>query len=401
MKLLGLLILGAVILPAPAPAEAPKQISVYGRVVDDSNEPVFGAVVELGAAATSTDDSGSFVLRGVPSGRHEIVAIHAGLATKTELLISGGRPVEIWLYLPSSKAPEATLLGTPVRLLTSPGWNKSVGSHPSGDMVALEVLDTDTLGFDLVAFDMRRQLRSLLLQTAEDDGAASFSPDGDMVAFRSLNEEGRSRVWIKDLVDDYRPPKEISTGDSPSWTLDGRHIVYARHYLGDWDVYRSPVTLPGLPGVWLRDNLTENPANDRDPSVGELDGREIVLFVSDRSGSWEVWILDAKTQDVTQLTHLEGLHGSARGPVLSPDSRHIAFWEDSSPPRVWLMAADGSAATPLALGARPEWRRSRGSDRDLFFSSQRSGAWQIYLTTVPAKLAPDAIDVPPIPAIPR
>ena len=66
--------------------------------------------------------------------------------------------------------------------------------------------------------------------------------------------------------------------------------------------------------------LTDNPAEDRDPSWSP-DGTQIV-FASDRDGDFELYTMSASGGEVTQLTDTED---DEAWPVWSPDAERIAF----------------------------------------------------------------------------
>jgi Tol biopolymer transport system component len=68
---------------------------------------------------------------------------------------------------------------------------------------------------------------------------------------------------------------------------------------------------------------------------------ERIVFISDRTGNPEVWIMDRSGADQTQLTNTSDIE---RSPKLSPGGSEIAFERTTPPsgPRVWVMNADGT-----------------------------------------------------------
>ncbi|MEA3230356.1 MAG: hypothetical protein U9Q05_01190, partial [Thermodesulfobacteriota bacterium] len=61
-------------------------------------------------------------------------------------------------------------------------------------------------------------------------------------------------------------------------------------------------------------------AEDIDPSWSP-DGKKIV-FSSNRTGNFDIWVLDLKADRLTQLTHHSG---DDKSPVWSPNGKYIYF----------------------------------------------------------------------------
>jgi len=147
-----------------------------------------------------------------------------------------------------------------------------------------------------------------------------------------------------------------------------------------------------------------------------------IAFVSDRTGSPEIWMMDWNGMNQTQLTKHNSI---ALGPTWSPDGRHIAFtsylrgepaiflltpsegylkllWDqggvNSSPAfspdgqeiafassiegnvDIWVINTDGGEArrltTARAIDTQPSWAPN---GRQIIFTSARSGSPQIYM----------------------
>ncbi|MCZ7357300.1 MAG: hypothetical protein O8C66_09630 [Candidatus Methanoperedens sp.] len=94
--------------------------------------------------------------------------------------------------------------------------------------------------------------------------------------------------------------------------------------------------------------LTTNPANDNN-GVWSPDGKKIA-FVSDRSGTDEIWVMNANGSGQTKLTNL----GTAEKPAWSPNGNEIAFYT-TNPYNIWKVSADGSVVSQLTNTAADEY----------------------------------------------
>jgi len=165
---------------------------------------------------------------------------------------------------------------------------------------------------------------------------------------------------------------------NPSFSLDGRWIVFTSERFGSADIFRVHPDGSGL------ERLTDSPAFD---DQGELspDGR-MVAFVSTRDGGTaNIWLLDTRTKDATNLTNN---HAGNFRPRWSPDGRWIAFssdrdthpgryirangaaaWELMQTTAIYIVHPDGSGLkrlTPLDQDAgSPQW--SRDGRRIVFY----------------------------------
>ncbi len=107
------------------------------------------------------------------------------------------------------------------------------------------------------------------------------------------------------------------------------------------------------------------------------DGERIV-FCSDRSGTWELWLCRSDGSNPVQLTSLGGpLNGF---PAWCPDGSQIAF--DSNLRGSWdiyVIKSEGGAprslTTDASLEAKPSWSKD---GRWIYFCSDRTGSRQIW-----------------------
>ena len=119
---------------------------------------------------------------------------------------------------------------------------------------------------------------------------------------------------------------------------DGQWLVYRRHGPG------GSILVNRVDGTSRRQLLRDEFRN-RGPRWSP-DGNKIA-FYSDRTGSYEIWIMDSDGSGLEQVTDSPGR--STRSPVWSPDGRSLAYVVD----------AEQSAVYVLDLGRRRDERNPR------------------------------------------
>jgi serine/threonine protein kinase len=105
-------------------------------------------------------------------------------------------------------------------------------SGRSGD--ALEIWTADADGSHLV---------QLTTAIGRAQGSPRWSPDGRLIAFDSLNQKGRSLIYVVDS--NGGTPRCVSSGMSndalPSWSRDGKWIYFASNRTHRYEVWRVPM----------------------------------------------------------------------------------------------------------------------------------------------------------------
>ena len=104
---------------------------------------------------------------------------------------------------------------------------------------------------------------------------------------------------------------------NPSFSFDGRWVVFTSERGGSADIYRAHPDGSGL------ERLTDDPAFD-DQAAPSPDGTTIA-FVSSRGGNADIWLLDLRTHQLRNVTSHPA--GDFR-PAWSPDGRRLAFSSD-------------------------------------------------------------------------
>lgn len=308
---------------------------------------------------------------------------------------SGGSPGESIVFPAKGLSGNPDLFavnadGSGLRNLTQePGVDLHPSYSPDGSRIVFEssrspnrniqvfVMDADGGGLEQLTFD--------------EDGIAifpSWSPDGTQIAFMRAegNRSGEQTLWVMDA--DGSNQRSLGPGRGGAmWSSDGTRLLMnsevvavdgsgrATLRLGPEDSwlhgeesYWSPdesqivfVTddraLPGGPhnaasDLWLMDAdgsnvraLTSAPGRDWRPRWSP-DGERIV-FVSDRDGDEEVYLLDIALGTQTRLTEVNGIDG---GVIWSADGEQIFFMSRRDGDfGLYAMSADGSNQHVLTI----------------------------------------------------
>ena len=137
---------------------------------------------------------------------------------------------------------------------------------------------------------------------------------------------------------------------------DGRTIVF--------DLLGDLYTMPAAGGHARK--LTSGTALNRQPRFAP-DGRHLA-FVSDRSGSQNLWIADANGRHPRQISNLHGyVYGAVTSPAWSPDGRTIVVAQQLGASRVGAVGASRVDRWLLAsydlAGGQMRWISDTASDR--------------------------------------
>jgi len=293
--------------------------------------------------------------------------------------------------------------------------------HPDGRWIASTTRAREGAQRRVVLLDASDGTPKPLDLPAADYRAPTFSPDGERLAVIRSEGNETAEIAIVSLGPDLSPvaPPRRVTGDRRSitgvaWTPDGESIVFSSNRSGAYGLWRVPVR--GGEPTWLG-----SPADVHAPVVGpdgavvyeqwslDLNVWEIDLvdraerserpllrstrmdlypafspagdrlaFVSDRTGTVEVWTADARGGDPVRRSHLGSWF--ARLPRWSPDGRRIAFeaYVDGHAD-VWVIDRLGEPARRLTSGTgdevAPSWSRD---GRWIYFGADRDDGWQVY-----------------------
>jgi Tol biopolymer transport system component/DNA-binding winged helix-turn-helix (wHTH) protein len=254
------------------------------------------------------------------------------------------------------------------------------------------------------------------------DSWATFSPNGASVAFRREHSASRHDVMVI-AADGSSEPRRLTDDRwgrlrGVAWSSDGKSLIYSSNRTGRFSLWRvaleggTPQPVP-VHDTWVtqpsiarergnmiyrtfRDSVDiwELPLDDDGQAMGEPTRRvastrserhpawsprsDTITFVSDRSGTTEIW---SGHRDGTSLRrHTEFLGPLPAAPNWSPDGKSIVF--DAAVDGhadLWIVGQDSRRPT--------RWTASTSEDRNavfshdgatIYFASDRSGRWEIW-----------------------
>jgi Tol biopolymer transport system component len=202
----------------------------------------------------------------------------------------------------------------------------------------------------------------------QSDRAPDLSPDGQTIAFFHADVAPIwGDIWIIPAAGGQarRLTFDSCEGGWPSWTPDGRSIVFSSARAGSLTLWRVPAT-GGTPAP-----LTTGAGEDTDPDIS-TDGATL-LYGTQRK-SWSLVLFDPATGQEKEVL-------SRRAPIVSsmfsPSGDRIAFFQPAAPSvHLHVVSADGRDVRQVTHGE---------GEHNVFPAWSGDGAWLYYYRLLPSK----------------
>lgn len=316
----------------------------------------------------------------------------------------------------------AALGGIP-RKLSSCGIHSAffLDWSPDGEHLVYSERDEASRAYQMTLLNVETLEQQTIVEPPADaigDMQAVFSPDGQSVAFYRRYALGFDDVFTISLADQslIQITTDLRFIGGVDWANDGERLFFSSNRDGGfklWEVAATggtPAWLasigaydPGKPRTGIHDdelayvewfydtNIWLHPLEgnaepirhiastrwDQQPQFSP-DGSRIA-FVSNRSGSNEIWVLQADATRLMRLTHFNE-QGHVGFPRWSPDGQEIVFEvRHAGMSNIYRIDAFGGKPQPLTESASinvvPIWS---SDGMHIYFSSNRTGDWHIW-----------------------
>lgn len=219
-----------------------------------------------------------------------------------------------------------------------------------------------------------------------DDIHPAASPDGGRIAFSS-NRGGRWDLYVLDLGDgNLEQITDTPEYDgAPSWSPDGQFLAYETLVEDQLDIL-----ITELAGTAESIRLTDDPAADHSPAWSPV-GRQIA-FVSARSGEPEIWLADLQNTDERFTNLSANPEGAEDRPRWSADGGQLAWASVEAGLHVLYLSTDlvSGQARPAGSGTWPTFSPDGATLLTVLDAPLRQ-----FLAAYPAG-SPDLVSLPPL-----
>jgi Tol biopolymer transport system component len=204
-----------------------------------------------------------------------------------------------------------------------------------------------------------------------------WTSDGKYLVFSSDRLGDTHRLWKIPASGDEAEPLAAGqqSAAAPALSRDGRRLPYTRP-LRDINIWRFEIN--GVVGSSrLPTELIASTEQDVDPHISP--DKKRVVFSSDRTGTWEIWMCDSDGSKPQQVTSHSG-PAMAGTPRWSPDGQQIAFdFDPEGHPDIYVVNPGAGRPRRLTAGTSNNVVPSWSNDGQwVYFASDQTGTMQVW-----------------------
>ena len=201
----------------------------------------------------------------------------------------------------------------------------------------------------------------------EYSGPALRSDDRLLVVSRVDSQTRTPDIWMFDLErgTETRLTSHPASDRAPLWSAEGKHVIFGSDRSGTWDLYMKSIETE------QPETLLTSPPDGAFPSALSADGRFVIYHAPSPHRGWDVWLQPmterAKPSPIVQ-TDFNEMHGT-----VSPDGRWIAYTSDETGSmQVYVQSfptAGNKSQVSVRGGYEPKW--GANGDELYFISASR------------------------------
>ena len=181
-------------------------------------------------------------------------------------------------------------------------------------------------GEQLVLFSRSGQVLKKISQPQLEIYSPVVSQDGNRIVAASSEESGKFDIWLYDIIKETKSQLsfDISQTWGPSWSPNGKEIVFASGFFENTDIYLQATNSSTSAKPFIHTNKSE-----RSP-FWSVDGRFLLFTVTEDQPriQSDIWYLETNSDSIPK--RLFESRFSENFPYMSPDGRFVAFQSDKS-----------------------------------------------------------------------